>query len=264
MVTNKLADCMRAFCAVVVHGDGMSEPEQQLDALRQEVGVLLDKEWPVDGDAAVREFFAVPNHRFACTDLDYHRFGTQPLMIGTHPLHIFHILEAFSRTNPTRYAAIWLPLLDILDVVASAELAPDPSLSVGLGRARSHLRQQLEPVPPSPSAIANLDAQIDGVMQNLLGTFPGLHSMVQQIMTTAAADPNADGGLGGVFGQIQGILTPLLTQAAASATAQDPSLTPAIGQILSGFTALTQALAPSPPGGGVGVGQQMEESSMTE
>ena len=53
-----------------------------------------------------------------------------------------------------------------------------------------------------------------------------------------------DGGMGGLLGQIQGMLNPLLSQAAASASQQDPSLQPAINQILSGFSALTQAMQP--------------------
>lgn len=246
---SRIADCLRAYCTVAMEGVEGGSPEQQ-EALRRELQPLLQMDWPLDGDGVVREFFAVPNHCFACTDLDYHRFSTLPLVLGPHTVHIYHIMEAFSRTNPTRYAAVWMPLLDLMD----AATEPDPGLRLGLDRARAHLRQQLQTAvvgtenAGGTTTTPSLDAQLDGVMNNLMQSFPGLHSMVQQIMATADAGA-PDAGLGGVFGQIQGILTPLLTQAAASATAQDPTLTPAIGQILAGFTALTQALAPpGPPG----------------
>lgn len=68
--------------------------------------------------------------------------------------------------------------------------------------------------------------------------------MVQQMMGSAAAD---NGNMNGVMEQVQGMLNPLLTQAAASATSHDPTLQPAITQILDGFTALTQALGGSRP-----------------
>ena len=67
--------------------------------------------------------------------------------------------------------------------------------------------------------------------------------MVQQLMGTINSD-SPDGGMGGLLGQIQGMLNPLLSQAAASASQQDPSLQPAINQILTGFSALTQAMQP--------------------
>lgn len=70
--------------------------------------------------------------------------------------------------------------------------------------------------------------------------------MVSQLMGNINTD-NPDGGMGGLLGQIQGMLNPLLQQAAASASEQDPSLQPAISQILTGFSALTQAMqTPSP------------------
>ena len=47
-----------------------------------------------------------------------------------------------------------------------------------------------------------------------------------------------------MVGQMQNMLQPLLNQAAASANAGDPSLQPAISQILSGVSDLTKALGP--------------------
>ena len=86
-------------------------------------------------------------------------------------------------------------------------------------------------------------------MQNLMGSFPGLQQLVQQMVGTPGEPTAGAAGLGGVLGQIQGMLHPLLNQAAATASAQDPALQPAIQQILGGFASLTEALAEGASGG---------------
>lgn len=58
---------------------------------------------------AIQDYFAVPNHTLACTDLDYRRFSdSTPLTIVAATLHIHHILLAFSRTDAGRYAKVWM------------------------------------------------------------------------------------------------------------------------------------------------------------
>lgn len=252
---SRIQQCLCTFCNVV--GQGTEEGEVFAD-IRTEVQGFLGQTWAEEGDAAVKEYMVVPNHRFACTDLDYKRFTPAPLMVGGRPLHLHHILEAFSRTNPQRYACVWAPLLDLAEVTGAADTAC-------LQGARSHLSSQQQQqqqaaaaaaalaagmqvvptattTPPSSSDPAAVDPQLDSMMQNVLTSFPGLQSMVQQLVSGSATED----GMGQMLGQIQGLLTPLLSQAATTASQQDPSLQPAIGQILSGFSALTQALTTPP------------------
>lgn len=248
-VPSTIQDCLRHFCQVVADG---GEDGDVFHNVRREVQAFGTMPWPADGDVPVREYMAVPNHVFACTDLDYKRFATTPLVVGNQQLHIFHILELFSRTNPQRYATVWAPLLDLAEAVTT-----DGSRQQALRQAREHVRRQCDrgggaAAGAGAAAAAGVASgagapptqQLDDVMQNLLGTIPGLQGMVQQMMNaTDNAGADGGGGIGAMLNQIQGLLNPLLNQAAASATTQDPHLQPAIGQILSGFSALTQALS---------------------
>ena len=106
-----------------------------------------------ENDKQVQEYMSVPsmasyihlynamptNHVFACTDLDYKRFSTTPLIVAGLQLHIYHILEAFSRTNPKRFASIWLPLIDMFEII-------HPNKQNDVQQARLHLlKQQQQP-----------------------------------------------------------------------------------------------------------------------
>lgn len=255
-----IADCLRAFCACVSGGD---ESGDVFTNVRRETETFVTAgPWPEDGDQTVREYFSVPNHRFACTDLDYKRFTTTPLVVGGRQLHLHHILEIFSRTNPARYATVWRPLLDL-----AVALAPTPQDREALQRAQAHLQQQIRSgtTPGSGGgggAIATTeDPQLDAMVSNVLGTFPGLQGIVQQIMTAGGgagggADEGGDAGVGGMMQRIQGMMGPLLQQAATTAGSQDPTLQPALSQIMMGFNSLTSALMQPPPatsGGGGGM-----------
>lgn len=254
-------DAFAALCrAVLEGGGGAAGPGGAAEPYPSEAGVVFvnirgeiqslhdlaaSPGWDAACDRAVVEYLSVPNHRFGCADLDYHRFAPEPMRLGPAalPMHVFHILEAFSRTTPARYAALWLPLLDLAEAAAPAA---DEAHRDALRRARDHLRAQQQPgLAPAQS--------LDALLGNLVGGIPGLQTMVQQILGAAAeGGARADGtgppaDLGGMLSHVQGLLNPLLSQAAASATAEDPTLSPAIGQILTGFNALTQALMTPPP-----------------
>ena len=76
-MTPSARECLERFCRVVLSHCG-----DQQASVQQEVQLFLDQPWPVDGDAAVQEYMtAVPNHIFACKDLDYQRFSTSPLVV---------------------------------------------------------------------------------------------------------------------------------------------------------------------------------------
>lgn len=240
---SRIKECIHAFCVSVSRG---TEEGIAFSKMRQEVDLFSQTPWSQDADLAVQEYFSVPNHVYACTDLDYKRFSTNPLVIHGRQLHIHHILEGFSHTNPPRYASVWLPLLDLAEAVAQ----PGSTHLSTIETARQHLQRQIESSKTDQSSQPNSDeatTPIDAMMHNLLGNFPGLQTMVQQMLSSSSPD----GDLGNIVGQIQGLLNPLLTQAAASATEQDPSLQPAIGQILQGFSALTNSMT-NPNGGGGG------------
>ena len=203
---------------------------------------------PPDLPGTVRDYFAVPNHYLACGELDYRLFSeTIPLCVANNELHIHHILLAFSGTDASRYAMVWLPLLSV------AELACPPSAFQSIQSARQHLLTQNHRLVAPTTASSEAGADFDRVMQSFLGSFPGLQTMVQQILSGGSG--GGGDGLSGILNQVQAMMQPLLTQ--ASSDPNGPDLQPAVQQILQGFSGLTQALAasaqqpppPPPPAG---------------
>ena len=252
-----IRSCVLAFCAAVLAGRE-TETGEEFVALRAEVQAFLDAPWPTQppdaAERAVVEYMLVPSHVLACVDLDFqHLSRSDPLRLtsGTsHVLHLHQIMEAFSRTSPQRYAAVWVPLLDLALVCSP----PGSTQLPGLERARLHVQEQsAAPPPPLPheQLFAGVDpnSALDGIMHNILSSFPGLQGMVQQLLSAGA--PGDAGALPAVMGQVRELLGPLLTEAVGNDPA-GPQLQPAVSQILQGFSGLTEALsqgaAGAPPG----------------
>ena len=168
---------LRAFCDAICKAACAGDP---FDKIREQVCGFVAEPWPGEtADNAVRDYLTtVPNHILACTDLDFQKFSAStPLHIDNQrpPLHLHHILEAFSRTNPQQYGAIWLPLLDVAEAVAD----PNASHRSGLTRARMHLQSQVPTNPFVQHLLEQEDAAhtpqgvdpsaaLDGVMRNIL------------------------------------------------------------------------------------------------
>lgn len=234
-------DCLRAFCASV--GNGTEEGDTFVN-IRKEVSSIAQIPWSDTMGMAIQEYLSIPNHMYACTDLDYKRFSPSPLILDGRQLHLFHILEAFSKTNPRRYASVWLPLLNLAESVVS----PGSSQMSGFQAARQHLQQQMEQSNSGtfpPNTGSETDA-LDSMVQILVGNFPGLQSMFQQLNTIE--NQNGSGGLSNMIQQMHGMLNTLLSKAAASAVERDPSIQPAMNQIIQGFTALTNVIASNASG----------------
>lgn len=267
---------LHALCVAILspEGGGTNPPPEVFQDIQREVEPLRDlvgapARWTAAAERQVVEWLAVPDHWHACLDLNYGGFTPAALLLPgddrSYPLHLYHILEAFSRTGPVRYAGVWLPLLDLAEAAAGASGTLDAADGAVLQRARQHLQAQRD-AGPRPEGAA--PPPLDALMNSLLGSVPGLQDMLQQIVGATSGDPRAE-DMQGVLSQIQGLLNPLLSQAAASASATDPTLSPAIGQILSGFNALTQALVagplgPRPTPALVGVGGPTDATAATE
>ena len=223
-----LRGALHSFCDAILAGC----PDQN-DTTERVRGFLANMDQDPRLDALVREYLTVPNHVFACMELNYRGFSdTTPLAVcqGQYSLPIHQALEIFSRTSALRFAGVWVPLLQVAQCCIT-----DPSHLQRLGEAMQHLQQQ------QVDTNAAAAGQMEFVLQNMCQSFPGLQGMVQQVMQMSG-DPDSPGGLTRLLSQVETLLQPLLTQAAANASAQNPSLQPALGQILSGFAQLTNTL----------------------
>lgn len=252
MASPNIRSCVLAFCSAVLAGHEEGEP---FVTIGQQVRAFQEAPWPaaaatpegVAERAVVEYLTAVPNHVRACTDLEYKHFHpTQPLRISDHPGHVLHlhaIMEAFSRTNPQRYGALWLPLLDL----AIAAAPPGAAHLPGLHKAKAHVQGARATTVDPMRVFQGVDpnSALDGVMQNILSAFPGISGMMQQMM-----DMNNGGKLEDITDKVQELVGPVLKEAAA----QDPQaacMQPAVHQIMQGLSDLTRALsrssAPSAP-----------------
>ena len=161
--------CLQRFCDVIVQG---GEEGDVFVNIRQEVipfAAQLQDPTP-DTYQAIVEFMDIPNHHFACCDLDYKRFSTSPMVANGKQLHVYHILEVFSRTNPQRFAMVWEPLLDFAALTQSGDGAHKQALA----QAKQHVAQQQQKGVDGAGALtASPDAQIDNMVQNLMGSCPG-------------------------------------------------------------------------------------------
>ena len=139
-----------------------------------------------------------------CPPAGPHFEGGGALRMGERQLHLYHILEAFSHTNPQEYAAVWLPLIDLAE--ACSEQGAGQFLE-----ARAHLQRQLNPDPIQSSSLTGspnaTTGAIDQTMQSLLNHFPGLQQLVQQMVSSSVEGSDGTvGGLSGVLSQVQGML----------------------------------------------------------
>lgn len=225
MSSNLVRDTLHAFCVCVLKE---SDDSEMFVDVRKEVQTFLGQMWPDDGAILVREYLSVPNHMMAVNDLDYKRFSTTPLTIHAHALHIFHILEIFSRTNATRYASVWLRLVELYEV------STDIDRTV-LHNVRVHLEKSNQSVSQMCAVDPTTGQEMDAFLQGVMGSVPGLQTLVQQIMN----DSQGENGMANILGNIQKLIQPILSQAVGET---DPALHPAISQIIGGFSALTSAL----------------------
>lgn len=240
--------------------------------IREEVRRFCDPalslEWGDEADARVQHYMLIPDHSSACKELNFQLFSKTPLMARDRPLHVHHILEAFSKTTPARFATVWLPLLDCFEAcrwaMQGGPAAPAPDLQA----ARQHLRQQQQQQQHGGGSAmddvllgaAGLGGpgpanELDAMMQNILSSFPGLQGMVQQMLQSGGGGAGPEQGIQQLLGQVQGLLQPLLAQACQDPSSGAAELQPAVGKILEGFAGLTQALgqqaaAAGPPTGG--------------
>lgn len=120
---------LQRFCDVIVQG---GEEGEVFANIRQEVVPFTSqlKDASPEASQAVGDFMNIPNHRFACSDLDYKRFSTSPLVVGGKQLHLYHILEVFSRTNPQRFAMVWEPLLELAAMTQLGDAAHTQALAL--------------------------------------------------------------------------------------------------------------------------------------
>lgn len=245
---------LKSLIQAIVSGNEEASPFPEMRQEVQGFAAALAGNEPA-ATAAVSEYMNVPIHLQACQDLDYRMFNAeQPLTLGCGVLRLHHILEAFSRTSPARYAEVWIPVLDLTLAVCPAGMRDKLNNARNIVLGANHGSAAMTTtVSPGPNAdifrgVGDPGQALDGVMNNILSAFPGLQDMVQTMMT-AGSTPD---GVPAVMQQIQTLLCPLLTQA----TKDDPSapnLQPAVAQILQGFSTLTESLAqpapaaPAPP-----------------
>ena len=103
----------------------------------------------------------------------------------------------------------------VLPLLRVAELAV-PSQAAQIKSAMYHLMQQQS--KNTNNTTGDSSTEFDHVMQTFLNSFPGLQSMVQQILS--GNDENG-GGLTGVLNQVQSLMQPLLAQVSTDPGAPD-------------------------------------------
>ena len=181
------------------------------------------------------------------------------------------LLAPFKSIGLGAYGDVWLRLLDVAE-------AAGPGTFQNAGSAREYIRMRQQQPPPQPGdavpaatfgsgdpltggggAAASMmmpsPAQLEGVLQTVLGAFPGLRDGVAQIVNSAEAAGAAGGGVQGsmdaVVDQVQQLLTgPLLQGLQQQTGTSGDQLKSCIGQIMDGFRGLNTALV-SGSGGAV-------------
>lgn len=201
------------------------------------------------GERALRAFFTeVPAHVGAVDNLDHTQFVNPLCLSPACRVSLCDLLAPFKQASVAAYGEVWLRLLDV------AEAAGGPGAFGNLESARAYIRlRQQEAAGGAPAAGAAgaagdaflpSPAQLDGVLQAVLGAFPGLRECVSQIAAAAEVSAGSpEGALDGVVDQVQRVLTgPLVQTLQAQTGASTDRLQPCIAQILEGLRGLNSAL----------------------
>lgn len=202
-------------------------------------------------ERAIQQFFAeVPAHRSAVANLDHTQF-THSLAVGGGSVNLGAVLASFKEANNMpAYGAAWLRLLDVADAAGAGPTAA----------AREYIRMRLaggggpretggdggaNPLLGSMMSSLSSPGQLDGILQSIMGAFPGLNECVAQIVSeTNAAAANADGAPPpNIVDRVQAVLTGPLLEGLQQQTGTSPDLLrPCITQVLDGLRGINAVL----------------------
>lgn len=209
------------------------------------------------GERALQMFFTeVPAHISAVSNLDHSQFVNPLCLSPAVRINLCNVLAPFKALGLGVYGDVWLRLLDVAE-------AAGPGTFQNTGSAREYIRirqqqVQVDALPPDAGLAPPRDpfsggvsmpspAQLDGVLQTVLGAFPGLRDSVSQIVASAEAADAAGGGVQGsmnaVVDHVQQLLTgPLLQGLQQQTGSSGDQLKTCIMQIMDGFRGLNTAL----------------------
>lgn len=228
------------FCdTVLTTGKEFLDPSvvQQLESL-----LLPLKTSPVPNhyEDSIRSYFTdCPAHLAAINTLDHSQF-VNPLVLGDHTVHLSEILDAFSSKGPKAFGAIWLALLEL------AHHANPSGFDISQGKA--YISDRMNSIVVSAGSsnnIARSAPPLDGMIQTLLSSFPGLQDCMGQILTYTTTNQSNPDQFDGLLHQVQGSILKPLMEGMAQNGSPVPDLQPAISQIFDGFRGLNAALSPS-------------------
>lgn len=269
---------------------GHERGQELADVLRASVDPALGgSEGP--GERALRAFFTeVPAHIAAVNNLDHTQF-VNPLCFGPVRVALGDVLAPFKALGLGPYGDAWLRLLDVAEAAGPGTF-PDTGSARQYIRMRQEQTAAGLPSerfnglvacarhpPPSHSdgcpnaavpggvvagatggddpfggalGVIPSSEQLEGILQSVLGAFPGMRDCVSQLVASAEAAGSAgtEGSMNAVVDQVQRLLTgPLLSGLQRQTGASDERLRPCIQQILDGFRGLNAALVGAPPEG---------------
>jgi hypothetical protein len=191
-----------------------------------------------EGEPVLRAYFEQPpSHLAAVNSLD-HTLFVNDLAFSTCSLSLREVMAVFSKV-PGAYGPLWLALLDV------AQAANPQGVQADAGRA--FIRQQMGSVAAQPPTPPPRDtAQLEGILGNLIGAFPGLQDCMSQIMSVREGETD----ITQVVEKIQDVLLKPIMDGMRASNPSAPDIEPAISQILAGFRGLNSAIAQTMAPGG--------------
>lgn len=226
------------------------QPPSLRNTMRAELSTLVGPCTRSDMSAAmtevlVRYFSDVPSHQQAVMQLDVSLFTNDiPVPTVAPPpvsVPLGAILGRFSQLGSVVFGTVWLSVLDL------AEACNPTGINVTEARAFIHRSmQQAEQQNNQPhsggspphSAVFDLpnQAQMDGLMQSIMGAFPAIGEQVAQLSASSDAEMGNN-----ILDSLQNsLLKPMLDT--LSANPAMGNVGPCVTQILDGFKNLNRAL----------------------
>jgi hypothetical protein len=220
---------------VLTTADAHPLDDTQRAALRAALNPLCTLKPTDDAVRAVQTFFAnVPAHWSAVNGLDHTQF-LNPLQIGEHVIHLRYVMEPFSKMGAPVHGKVWLSLVRLAHAAAPEHIQMEA--------CQSFLCSQMQPVAAVQSIKPPLPGQLESVMANIMGAFPGLQECMNHIMSpNPAAGPD---DLNSVVDRVQDVLVRPLLENLRASNPNAPDISPAIGKILEGFRGLNTVVGVS-------------------
>lgn len=190
------------FCTTVLTvGKEVLEPSiyLQLETLLQSF-----KQDANTHEEALRTYFSdCPAHIHAVKTLDHSQF-LNPLVLGESRINLGEILDVFSSKGPQPFGKIWLGLLDLAH-------AANPNV-IDITQGKSFIAERMNTVAIQPTRGLGDGAPLEGILQSLIGSFPGLGDCMNNILQyTAGANPAEPESFENVLQQVQcNVLKPLM------------------------------------------------------